>query len=283
MTLPDYAVVAVGYESHAEWDDFFASLATSTLAPKSVVVVDNSPTLSLHRSRWASLPMSVLHAPANPGYGAAANAGIAEVDAQVEWVVICNPDVRFSGTTMEDLLARRHVFQNTAVLGPTVLTSEGSVYPSAREIPGVRIGVGHALLSNLWPSNPWTARYLGTYGGTEPRSVGWLSGSFLLTHRPSFEKVGGFDEDFFMFFEDVDLGRRFKQEGLRNVYVPEAEIFHSGAHSTSAHEKEMLLAHHLSAEKFLARLYPHRYQRLLRLGLSTGLRLRGWWKTRRLR
>ena len=282
VTMPDYAIVAIGYESQAEWDGFFESVSRSTSQPKSIVVVDNSPQPSLVASRWRSLPLSVLHTPENPGYGAAANKGMAEVGDRVDWVVICNPDVRLFPATMEDLLSERTAFDQAAVLGPCVLTSEGSVYPSAREIPGLRIGVGHALFSQIWPSNPWTARYLGTYGIEEPRSVGWLSGSFLLVNREVFEKIGGFDEDFFMFFEDVDLGRRIKRAGYRNVYVPRAKVTHSGAHATSTRQKEMVLAHHHSAEKFLARLYPHAWQGIVRVALRAGLRMRAWWESRNL-
>ena len=282
MSFPDYAIVAIGYESQAEWKGFFESLRRSTIPPKSIVVVDNSPQPSLVQSRWWSLPLTVLHTPENPGYGAAANTGMAEIGERVDWVVICNPDVRLFSSTMEDLLSERTAFDQAAVLGPSVLTSEGSVYPSAREIPGIRIGVGHALFSKIWPLNPWTARYLGTYGDEEPRSVGWLSGSFLLVDREVFEEVKGFDEDFFMFFEDVDLGRRIKRAGYRNVYVPRAKVTHSGAHATSTRQKEMVLAHHHSAEKFLARLYPHAWQGILRVALRAGLRMRAWWESRNL-
>ena len=282
VTMPDYSIVAIGYESQAEWEGFFESLSHSTIQPKSIVGGENSPQPSLVQSRWRSLPLTVLHAPENPGYGAAANKGMAAIGDRVDWVVICNPDVRLFSSTVEDLLSERTAFDQAAVLGPSVLTSEGSVYPSAREIPGIRIGVGHALFSRIWPSNPWTARYLGTYGHEEPRSVGWLSGSFLLVDREVFEEVKGFDEDFFMFFEDVDLGRRIKRAGYRNVYVPRAKVTHSGAHATSTLQKEMVLAHHHSAEKFLARLYPHAWQGTLRMVLKTGLRMRAWWETRNL-
>ena len=145
MSIPNYAIVAIGYESQAEWEGFFESLCRSTIPPKSIVVVDNSPQPSLVQSRWWSLPLTVLHTPENPGYGAAANKGMAKIGDSVDWVVVCNPDVRLFSSTMENLLSERTAFDQAAVLGPSVLTSEGSVYPSAREIPGMRIGVGHAL------------------------------------------------------------------------------------------------------------------------------------------
>jgi len=282
VSLPAYAVVAVGYDSQSEWNGFFESIRTSSVSPVSIVVVDNSPELSLRAKQWPTLPLTVIHEPANRGYGSAANRGIQSLPSGVEWVAVCNPDTRFLPETVETLLEHRDSFGSTGVLGPGILTPSGDIFPSARAIPGIRIGVGHALMSKIWPANPWTAKYLGSYDSTEPQSVGWLSGAFLLINRRVCESIGGFDEGFFMFFEDVDLGRRVKQAGFRNVYVPSAQVTHSGAHSTSAHEKKMLLAHHRSAEIFLAKLYPHRYQWPLRALLRVGLRVRARIQTRNI-
>jgi len=282
MSLPTCAIVVVGYESTSEWPGFFESLQGSETHPAAIVVVDNSPVLSLTADQWPSLPLTVIHAPGNKGYGAAANRGVSHVSPEVSWVIVCNPDVRFFPDTLEALLSQRDVFPGTGVLGPRILTASGDTYPSARAIPGIRIGIGHALLSKLWPTNPWTKQYLGDYEGREPRSVGWLSGAFLLLEREVFRAISGFDEDFFMFFEDVDLGRRIKQAGYRNVYVPASQVSHSGAHATASHEKKMLLAHHHSAEIFLNKLYPRPLQWPLRALLTLGLRLRAWLQTRGL-
>jgi N-acetylglucosaminyl-diphospho-decaprenol L-rhamnosyltransferase len=280
---PSYGVVVVGYESEAEWEGFFSSLQQSTISPDQIVVVDNSPHLSVAQELLEALPLQVIHQPSNPGYGAAANAGMATFAPEIEWVVVCNPDTRFEPDTLELLLAERDAFPRTGVLGPCIVSSLGMVYPSARAIPGMRIGIGHALFARLWPTNPWTQAYLGTYTDLSPRSVGWLSGAFLLINRDVMNSVGGFDERFFMFFEDVDLGMRIKQAGYRNVYVPRSRVSHSGAASTTAHHKEMLLAHHRSAERFLSKLYPHTFQAPVRLALRAGLRIRAWLQTRNLR
>jgi len=280
---PSYGVVVVGYESEAEWEGFFSSLQQSTISPDQIVVVDNSPHLSVAQELLEALPLQVIHQPSNPGYGAAANAGMATFAPEIEWVVVCNPDTRFEPDTLELLLAERDAFPRTGVLGPCIVSSLGMVYPSARAIPGMRIGIGHALFARLWPTNPWTQAYLGTYTDLSPRSVGWLSGAFLLINRDVMNSVGGFDERFFMFFEDVDLGMRIKQAGYRNVYVPRSRVSHSGAASTTAHHKEMLLAHRRSAERFLSKLYPHTFQAPVRLALRAGLRIRAWLQTRNLR
>ena len=280
---PPYGLVVVGYESESEWEGFFDSVQKSTISPDQIVVVDNSPQLSVPQKISGALPIQVIHRPSNPGYGAAANAGMVALAPGIEWVVVCNPDTRFQKDTLDMLLAERDAFTHAGILGPSIVNPLNVVYPSARAIPGIRIGIGHALFARLWPTNPWTTAYLGTYTDLNPRSVGWVSGAFLLINREVFSSVDGFDEGFFMFFEDVDLGMRIKQAGYRNVYVPRARVTHSGAASTTAHHKEMLLAHHRSAERFLSKLYPYPAQAPLRFALRVGLRIRAWLQTRKLR
>jgi len=183
------------------------------------------------------LEVTLLHEPSNLGYGGAANRGVMQLPDHLEWVVICNPDIRVEPDTFLKLLANLEALPDTAVVGPAIITPRDEVYPSARAIPGIRIGIGHALLGDLWPSNPWSLSYLGDYTSDKAHSVGWLSGAFIMIKRSAFDRIGGFDERYFMFFEDVDLGFRIKKAGLRNVYIPSARVHHSGAHATSSREK----------------------------------------------
>jgi N-acetylglucosaminyl-diphospho-decaprenol L-rhamnosyltransferase len=87
------------------------------------------------------------------------------------------------------------------------------------------------------------------------REAGWLSGSCLLVRREAFDSVGGFDEGYFMYFEDVDLGERLGRAGWLNVYAPDAEVVHTGAHSTKRHAEAMLAEHHRSAYRYLSSHY----------------------------
>ncbi len=72
----------------------------------------------------------------------------------------------------------------------------------------------------------------------------------------AFDELGGFDDGYFMYFEDVDLGYRLSKAGYRNVYEPSEVVNHSGAHSTSVESERMIEAHHESARRFLQRKYP---------------------------
>jgi N-acetylglucosaminyl-diphospho-decaprenol L-rhamnosyltransferase len=104
--------------------------------------------------------------------------------------------------------------------------------------------------------------------------AGWLSGACLLLRREAFEAVGGFDEDYFMFFEDVDLGERLGRAGRPSVYVPSAQVVHVGGVSWKARPAAMISAHHRSAERYLHRRYARWYHWPVRAAVSLGLRAR---------
>ena len=267
-------LVVVGYDSDDVWAGFFEGIHNSTLKPHAIVVVENGLSVSPQVLSQPYLPITTLHCPDNPGYGTAANVGVRELPTSCDWVIIANPDVRLEPDAIENLVEAMGVLPQTGVLGPQIRTASGAVYPSARAIPGIRIGIGHALWGRIWPQNRWTSRYLGGYGGAEPRTTGWLSGAFFLVKREAFEQIGGFDERYFMFFEDVDLCFRLSRLGWRNVYVPRSSITHSGAHATKTSMVDMIQAHHKSAERFLSKLYPRKSQAVLRGLLGIGLRLR---------
>ena len=160
-------------------------------------------------------------------------------------------------------------------MGPRIVERDGTNYPSARAVPTVATGIGHALFSSIWPSNPWSRAYRNETDMTTQRPAGWLSGSCLLVRWEAFEAIGGFDERYFMYLEDVDLGDRFARAGYQNIFCPEAVISHAKGHSTQAHAGAMLRAHHDSAYRFQADRHPAWWQAPLRGALWLGLRVRG--------
>lgn len=277
---PRVGVVTVAYRSDGVLPAFLDSVAGASGAALPTVVIDNSASVSIeriaddHGALYAALPD-------NPGYGAAMNVGTRLLPASVHWVLLSNPDVVLGPGVVDRLRAVGEENPGIGSVGPAVLDSEGTVYPSARAVPSLRNGIGHALFANLWHDNPWSAAYL-QERETGRRDAGWLSGSCLLVRRTAFEEIGGFDERYFMYFEDVDLGFRLGRAGYRNVYEPSVAITHSGAHSTSESSRRMILAHHESARKFLSVKYPGPVLWPVRAVLSAGLAVRSRLVTRGL-
>jgi len=273
--MTSLSLVVVGYDSDEVWPEFCESLSRSTVVPGEVVVVENSPALPPTIPSLPELSITVTHRPDNPGYGTSANHGVSELRTTPDLIVICNPDIVWQADTLEKMVAELESQPTVGIVGPRLLNNDGSTYPSARAFPGIRIGIGHALLGDLWKNNPWTTRYLGTQEGSEPRIVDWLSGACLMIREETFTSIDGFDEGYFMFVEDVDLCFRAKKQGWRSLFVPDAVLTHSGAHSTGPRMAEMVKAHHLSMRKFLFRLYAGPVYWPIRQALRAGLWLRG--------
>lgn len=267
-------LVVVTYRSSDVLAGFLDSLTQSSLVPEDIVVVDNSPTKVSLPKRRSLQAVSVIHRPDNPGYGTAANLGVAALSDSCDWVVVCNPDILVDKDTLQLLLDEAESHDSAGSLGPAIRNDDGSLYPSARALPSLGIGIGHGLLGVVWPGNPWTRAYRGDYESSSTRETGWLSGSFLLLRREAWEAVGGFDEKYFMFFEDVDLGWRLQQHGYRNLYVPSATAIHEGGHSTKSNYTLMLTAHHESAVRFIAKRYPGPLFAPVRAIIGVGLTLR---------
>lgn len=276
------AVVTVTYRSSDDIEPFLRSAAVCDPPPDAVMVVDNrSEDSELTLSRARSLGASILSLATNAGYGAAANAAVAALPDHVRYVVIANPDVRFEVDTLRRLTEALDAAPQVGAVGPKVLNDDGSVYPSARRIPSLRTGVGHALFFRVWPRNPWSVNYREERESSEVgRSVGWLSGSCIMVRREAFEAVGGFDSQYFMYFEDVDLGFRLGRAGWLNRYEPSAVVTHIGATSTTTARADMLRIHHRSAYRFLAGKYRGWHLAPVRWVLHAGLTARAWWLTR---
>jgi N-acetylglucosaminyl-diphospho-decaprenol L-rhamnosyltransferase len=269
----EVTVIAVTYSPGETLDRFLDSLADATTRSCDVILADNGSTDGAPQRAATQRPHVRLHRiGGNLGYGRAANAAARLTDAR--WLVVANPDVTWSPGALDALLDAAERWPRAASLGPLIRTSTGDVYPSARDLPSLSTGIGHALCAWWWPTNRWTVRYRRQFGELEEGPVGWLSGACLLVRREAFDAVEGFDPGYFMYFEDTDLGERLGHAGWLNVYVPSAEVTHLGGHATRHRPAAMLDEHHRSARRYLGRRYPGWRWAPLRTALWAGLRFR---------
>ncbi|MFC7447565.1 glycosyltransferase family 2 protein [Rhodococcus daqingensis] len=269
------AVVTVTYSPGKHLQSFLDTLEGATTSKTQVIMADNgstdgAPEAALEQNSNVRL----LRTGGNIGYGGAINRAVAELDPEAEFVVIANPDLRWGAGSIDVLLDAARRWPRAGALGPLVLEPDGSVYPSARQVPGLVSGAGHAVLGSVWPSNPWTQRYRQENEEISERPVGWLSGSCLLVRRAAFDSINGFDSRYFMYMEDVDFGDRLGRAGWHNVFVPSAEVTHAKGHAAGRHPELMLPAHHQSAYRFQADRHPHWWQAPLRWALRGGLAVR---------
>ncbi|MFT4126383.1 MAG: glycosyltransferase family 2 protein [Gordonia sp. (in: high G+C Gram-positive bacteria)] len=273
--IPALAVVTVTYWSGEYLQTFLTSLSHATASRPPIVIADNGSGDGAPEAAAAEYPdVTLLHTGGNLGYGGAINRAVATLDPAIEFIVIANPDVEWSPGAIDELVAAAARWPKAGSLGPLIREPDGSVYPSARRVPDLLSGTGHAVFGSIWTSNPWTAAYRADHIEPSERPVGWLSGSCLLVRRAAFDAISGFDDRYFMYMEDVDLGDRLGRAGWLNVYVPGAEVIHTKGHSADKRPEEMLPAHHRSAYRFQADRNPGLLRAPVRLGLRVGLAMR---------
>ena len=213
-----------------------------------VVVVDNSAERS-SATTLAGREVVLVDAQLNLGYGRGMNRGVAFA-GECEYLLLSNPDVVVHPEAVMRLVAFMDTNHGVGIAGPTIVDSLGVTYPSVRQFPNVLLAGLHALLAPWWQGNPFTKRYRspGRHG-----QVDWVSGSFFICRAAAFQAIGGFDERYFMFAEDMDLCWRLQQAGWGVAVVPEASVTHIEGVSRARAPRAMVRAHHVSALRFEVR------------------------------
>lgn len=246
------SAVIVSYNSAAYLPDCLRSLRSEGV--DDVVVVDNASTDgSVGVVRATDPGATVVEAGANLGFGTAANRGVAAAGG--EYVLILNPDTVVEPGTVKALSEALDRDPGLAAVGPRMENLDGSLYPSVRRFPDLTVAVGHAFLGLVWPGNPATRRYrMLDWDHDRPASdVDWVGGACMLVRRRAFDVVAGFDEEYFMYVEDVDLCWRLGQAGWRIGYEPGARVVHALGGSSRAAPYRMIAEHHRSLYRFVSK------------------------------
>jgi N-acetylglucosaminyl-diphospho-decaprenol L-rhamnosyltransferase len=211
---------------------------------RDIVVVENGDTGSTPRDMLGDA--TLVEPGANLGYGRGVNRGAAATSPS-PYLLVCNPDVVLHDRAVARLLEVLESAPTAGVAGPRILRPDGSVYPSHRVFPSVLLAGVHALLAPVWPSNPATRRYRSRHtDGT----VDWVSGACFLIRREVFERIGGFDERYFMFAEDMALCWEVGRAGFAVLAVDDAVVTHVEGVSRGRASRSMVVAHHRSALRF---------------------------------
>jgi N-acetylglucosaminyl-diphospho-decaprenol L-rhamnosyltransferase len=169
----------------------------------------------------------------NLGFARANNLAFRE--SQGGCVLFLNPDTKVVGSAIQDLYAALAKLESAGVIGCRLLNEDGSLQTSCvQAIPTIlNQMLDSEYLRGLWPkSSLWgtTALY---QQGINPVEVQAVSGACVMVRREVFERVGLFAEDYFMYAEDIDLSFQCRRAGLKNYYLPSAEVFHYGGTSSN--------------------------------------------------
>jgi GT2 family glycosyltransferase len=232
-------------------------------APSAVVVVDNaSSDGSVEMVRSAYPSVSVLANSVNRGYGAAANQAVAGCASP--YVLLLNSDTALRPGALAALGAHLDDHPAAAVVGPRLLNADGTAQPSCFPFPGPLYTFLQVIFFGSLVSRApgLRARYRPSPEG--PDRVPWLLGAALAIRRDAFVAVGGFDESFFMYSEEVDLCYRLGRAGWEVHFTPLAEVTHVGGASTQQQPVEMEAQRYAATRRF----YEIHYSRWARYVLT---------------
>ena len=252
MIASSISAVVVSFNSAADLPDCLRSLRSEGVAD--VVVVDNaSADSSVEVVRRLDPEATIVQTGANLGFGSAANRGVAVSTG--DHVLILNPDTVVEPGTVKALSEALDRDPGLAAVGPRLENVDGSLYPSVRRFPDLTVALGHAFLGLVWAQNPATRRYrMLDWDHDRPAAgVDWVSGACVLVRRTAFDMVGGFDEAYFMYVEDVDLCWRLGQAGWRIGYEPAGRVVHALGGSSRLVPYRMIAEHHRSLLRFVSK------------------------------
>ncbi len=221
-TLADLTIVVVTWQNAADVPALLASLAPARAAGAELVVVDNASsdaTVALVR-RHASDAIVIANAE-NRGFAAGANQGAGA--STRAFVLFLNPDAIVEPETLPRALAYLAGEASVAVVGCRTVNADGSPQPTVDRFHSVRWLVAEALAGERGPVRGMVPAASGL--------VDWVYGSFLLVRRTALAAVGGFDEAYEMYGEDIDLCHRLAAAGWQVAYCAEATVVHVGNRS----------------------------------------------------
>ena len=241
-------IVVVSYKSAALTVDCLRSIAAERAATSlqlRCVVVDNASgdepvvAAAIAANGWQDWARVVV-APRNGGFAYGNNLGLKEVerDGRADFVHLLNPDTVLRPGAIDALVAFLQAQPRAGIAGGVFENGDGSEWAIAFRFPsllgeieqGVRLGVVSRVLSRSC---------VPMHMGTTAAPADWVSGASMMIRREVFDRIGGLDETFFLYFEETEFCHRAKRAGFEVWYVPASRVVHIAGQSTKVTERNV--------------------------------------------
>jgi len=283
--MPEVTAILVNYNAGGELALALQSIrADCADIAWEAVVVDNASTDG-SAAVVETIPQAALvRNVANVGFSRAVNQAVALAKSPL--LLLINPDCRVIPGAVSTLRAVLDVEPSCAVVGPRILDPDGAVQGSARGDPDMLTGLfgRTGVLRVVLPFLPVARRNVvaedAVRTGASSIVVDWLSGACMLVRRDAFLAAGGFDERFFLYWEDADLCRRLRNRGFHVRYVPGATAVHKVGQSSQTARRSSIRAFHASAYLYYATHVAPGALNPRRLLARALLGVRCWWRLR---
>jgi N-acetylglucosaminyl-diphospho-decaprenol L-rhamnosyltransferase len=294
--MPTIGAIIVSYNTCELLRACLASLRGCTL-PLHVVVVDCASSDGSAAMVRAAFPDVCLLEPGrNLGFAGGNNLGLRRVlsaefsvmssaapnsklktqNSKLDYILLLNPDTVVHSGAIEALAAFLEAHPRVGAVGPRLLNPDGTLQPAAFRFPTLAMTAldlfppGEALPGRLYGSW-WHGRYPQEREGRAPFPIDHPLGACILARRAAVEQVGGLDEGFFMYAEEVDWCYRMRRAGWAIWQAPDACVTHVGGAATRQLPTRMFVALYKSRLRFFRKHYPPRlvgwHMRIVRLGM----------------
>jgi N-acetylglucosaminyl-diphospho-decaprenol L-rhamnosyltransferase len=272
MNAPRVSVIVVSYQAEGDLGACLASLETHAGPDVEIVVVDNASTDGSAEHVRRARARLILNAE-NVGFGRACNQGAAT--AAGRYLLFINPDAEVTPGALDALVRVLDEDAGVGIVGPRTLNEDGTPQVSF----GPALGIlaewrQRRLVRGVRRRDPAALRRAEALSATASEPD-WVSGSCLLISRETFEEVGGFDEGFFLYEEDVDLCVRARAAGWRVRYEPRAVVRHRLGASMAGIAGRARLEYHRSHLRYYRKHNGAASQAVLRAGLGL-TSIAGW-------
>ncbi len=277
------AAVIVNYNAGNALGEAVRSLMGDPDVDWDIIVVDNASADGSADAVAAAAPaVRLLRNTVNVGFGRGVNQGLRLATAPL--VLLMNPDCVLTPGAAGMLARVLHQRSDCAIAGPGILNPDGSVQGSARGDPDMFTGVfgRTSLARRLLPGSPLSKRNVIAPNGAADAGVvvDWLSGACMLARRSALDAVGGFDERYFLYWEDADLCRRLRAAGWHVRYVPRARAVHQVGRSSDTAREASIRAFHASAYLYYTTHVAPSLWNPKRFAARLLLAVRCWWRLR---
>lgn len=224
---PLLSIIYVYYNTPVEIINSQTSLKNATKNISfEIIIVDNASPKSLPQEILQNKKIHIISNTENLGFGKAVNQ--AAKGALGKYLLVINPDTVCMESSIKNMVEKMENDTKIGVLGPQLQKKNGEILHSIGSVPGLPGSLFvFSFLGRLFPKNSYSQKYWATNAdrnATQETEI--VGGACMLFRKKVFEKVGGFDERFFMYFEEVDICLRIKKEGYKIVYFPKSVVIH---------------------------------------------------------
>jgi O-antigen biosynthesis protein len=269
------SIIIVSYNVRSYVSHAIDSILKSDYNNFEIIVVDNNSydgTCDHLKTKYKTI--HVISNDTNAGFGKAVNQGAKHADG--EYLFVLNPDTIIEEDTISKLIKFISMNKNIGMVGPKILNADGSLQLSCkRSFPTLKVALPKILgLDKIFPNSKWMGKYNLTFlDPSKSHTVDAISGSCMMISASVFKKIGGFDENFFMFGEDIDICLRIWKANFEIHYFSGTKIVHYKGESVKTAPYDSRQAFYDSMDIFVDKHYSSTLSLVTRVFISFGIRL----------